>query len=74
MLVGGSLAARRVMALIEQISGTAAPVLITGESGTGKELGREIDSRTFSPARPAIRCDKLRRHTGELDRKRAIRA
>ncbi len=37
-LVGTSAAMRRVYALIERVSTTDVPALITGESGTGKEM------------------------------------
>ena len=59
MLVGRSLAARRVISLIEQVAATTAPVLITGESGTGKELAaKSIHARSPRRDRPfvAINC------------------
>ena len=59
MLVGRSIAARRVMSLIEQIAATSAPVVITGESGTGKELvAKSIQARSERHNRPfvAINC------------------
>ncbi|HLK38303.1 MAG TPA: sigma-54-dependent Fis family transcriptional regulator, partial [Polyangiaceae bacterium] len=37
-MVGGSLAMRRVYAVLERASRTQAPLLLLGESGTGKEL------------------------------------
>jgi two-component system response regulator HydG len=37
-LVGESPAMRQLRALIEQVAGASAPVLISGETGTGKEL------------------------------------
>ena len=37
-LLGASVAARRIIATIERISGSLVPVLIEGESGTGKEV------------------------------------
>ncbi len=37
-MVGGSLAMRRVMGLVEQVAPSSASVIITGESGTGKDL------------------------------------
>ena len=59
MLVGRSLAARRVMNLIEQIAATSAPVVITGENGTGKELAaKSIHAGSERRNRPfvAINC------------------
>ncbi|MGH7778926.1 MAG: sigma-54 interaction domain-containing protein [Candidatus Binataceae bacterium] len=59
MLIGRSLAARRVISLIEQVAGTTAPVLITGESGTGKELvAKSIHARSSRHRGPfvAINC------------------
>ena len=59
MLVGRSSAARRVINLIEQVTATSAPVLITGESGTGKELAaKSIHARSQRHDRPfvAINC------------------
>jgi DNA-binding NtrC family response regulator len=41
-LVGGSKAMREVYALLREVAGTDAPVLVTGESGTGKELTARI--------------------------------
>jgi DNA-binding NtrC family response regulator len=40
-LVGRSVAARRVFALLERVAAEAATVLISGESGTGKDLAAE---------------------------------
>ena len=59
MLLGRSLAARKVISLIEQVAATTAPVLITGESGTGKELAaKSIHACSARRGRPfvAINC------------------
>lgn len=59
MLLGRSLAARKVISLIEQVAATTAPVLIRGESGTGKELAaKSIHACSARRGRPfvAINC------------------
>jgi DNA-binding NtrC family response regulator len=38
MIVGGSTAVRNLLAVLDRLAPSGAPVLITGESGTGKEL------------------------------------
>jgi two-component system, NtrC family, response regulator GlrR len=40
-LIGSSVAARRLFALLEQIAESDATVLLTGETGTGKDLSAE---------------------------------
>src|SRR5262245_40715750 len=37
-IVGGSLALRRVIRMVEAVAATDAAILIRGETGTGKEL------------------------------------
>jgi len=49
-LVGGSLALRRVIRLVETVATTDAAVLIRGETGTGKELIASL-THTLSPRR-----------------------
>ncbi|HTY53722.1 MAG TPA: sigma-54 dependent transcriptional regulator [Candidatus Binataceae bacterium] len=53
LMVGQSLALRRVMSLIEQVAPSSASVVITGESGTGKELAartiHELSPRRNAP-------------------------
>lgn len=47
MVQGGSRPMKKVMEVVEKVSGTEANVLITGENGTGKELiAREIHRRS----------------------------
>ena len=54
-LIGRSAAMVRVRALIEQVAGTPARVLITGESGTGKELvARAVHRHSPRAARPIV--------------------
>jgi DNA-binding NtrC family response regulator len=38
MIIGNSSAVRQLLATLDQLAGSTAPVIITGESGTGKEL------------------------------------
>jgi two-component system, NtrC family, response regulator AtoC len=61
-LVGRSAAIRSIYAVIRQIAGTSATVMITGESGTGKELiARAIHRRGPRRDRPfvTVNCGAL---------------
>jgi DNA-binding NtrC family response regulator len=54
-LVGSSSVMRKVVALIEKVSGTDATVLVRGESGTGKELvARAIHGNSPRRNRPLV--------------------
>ncbi len=58
-LVGDSASMQKLYKLIDRVSATEAPVLITGESGTGKELvARSLHRRSRRAAHPfvAINC------------------
>ena len=56
--VGESLAARRVMEMIEQVAGTTSTVLLLGETGTGKELfASQIHERSPRRHRPMVRVN-----------------
>jgi DNA-binding NtrC family response regulator len=61
-LTGRSPAMRRVMGLIEVVSQSEAPVLVTGESGTGKELvARMLHERSSRRDKPflTVNCGAL---------------
>jgi DNA-binding NtrC family response regulator len=61
-LIGRSPPMRRVMGLIEVVSQSEAPVLVTGESGTGKELvARMLHERSSRSDKPfvAVNCGSL---------------
>ncbi len=61
-LIGSSPAMQRIYDLIEQVSGTDTPVLITGEAGTGKEaVARAIHDRSKRNGGPfiAITCASI---------------
>ncbi len=61
-LIGRSPNMRRVMGLIQVVSQSDAPVLVTGESGTGKELvARMLHERSSRAANPfmVVNCGAL---------------
>ncbi len=69
-LIGESAAMRKVMASVDQVAPTHAPVIITGESGTGKEVvARTIHD--LSPRRSgpyiAVNCAALPESLMESD-------
>jgi two-component system, NtrC family, response regulator AtoC len=61
-IIGQSPPMRRVLGLIEMVSQTEAPVLVTGESGTGKELvARMLHARSSRREKPflVVNCGAL---------------
>jgi two-component system response regulator HydG len=69
-IVGQDPKMQRVLALVRQIAGTAASVLILGPSGTGKELiARAIHSQSPRSKRPfvAINCGGMSEGTIESE-------
>jgi DNA-binding NtrC family response regulator len=62
MLIGQSPSMRRVLGLIEMVSQSEAPTLVTGESGTGKELvARMLHDRSGRREAPfvVVNCGAL---------------
>ena len=57
-LIGTSPALRDIQALIDRVSGTDAPILVSGEPGTGKELvARAIHYASLRADGPFVRFD-----------------
>ena len=57
-LIGQSKALQQAMALVQQVAGTDATVLITGETGTGKELiARAIHQASHRQAKPMVKLN-----------------
>ena len=58
IVVGQSIAARRVMEQLEQVAGTDSTVLLLGETGTGKELcATQIHERSLRHGRAMVRVN-----------------
>lgn len=69
-LVGSSPAVRKVIGLLEKVSGTDATVLVQGASGTGKELvARALHTNSPRRARPlvTINCAALQENLLESE-------
>jgi len=58
LVIGESLAVRRVLALVEQVAATNSTVLLLGETGTGKELfATRIHELSSRRGRPMVRVN-----------------
>jgi DNA-binding NtrC family response regulator len=69
-LVGASPALRRVIGMVEMVSQSDAPTLVTGESGTGKELvARMLHERSPRYDKPfvAVNCGALAENLVEAE-------
>ncbi len=69
-MVGGSPAMREVFAMVEQVAGADATVLLRGETGTGKELvARALHRRSARRDRPfvAVNCTAIPRDLMESE-------
>lgn len=69
-IVGRSLAAHNVLALVARLGPIDEPVLILGESGTGKELvAHALHAASPRKSRPfvAVNCGRLDAHTAESE-------
>ena len=73
LVIGESPALRRVEEQVQQVAPTDSTVLLLGETGTGKETVRDPDPRAERAAQPADGPGQLRGHSGDADRKRAVR-
>ena len=72
--LGGSAAIRRVQEQVRQVAETDSTVLLLGETGSGKEVFasqiHELSRRRGAGHGPG----ELRRHSGDVDRKRVVRS
>jgi formate hydrogenlyase transcriptional activator len=69
-LVGNSVALQKALALVQQVAGTDATVLITGETGTGKELiARAIHQQSKRKDKTLVKlnCATIPEHLAESE-------
>ena len=73
LVIGESLALRRVEEQVQQVAPTNSTVLLLGETGSGKEMFATQIHELSDSAQPSDGPGELRGDSGDADRKRAVR-